>query len=431
MDKNNIVCRTAKSGIRIVGEVIPNAYSVSLGVWVKAGPVYETDKERGISHFIEHMLFKGTAKRDAKTLASEIDAVGGSINAFTAKEYTCYYTRTLGEDIELAVDVLLDMVCNPLLSQSDIENEKGVVCEEILMGEDDPEDVVHETLCSTIYRGSPLAFPILGTIESVNGITREAIISYMQRRYVPENIVIACAGAFDMDKLVALADERYRAVQSSGTEPEKEVFSTYVKDKNFKFVKKDIEQAHICLSFPSAKFNDELSMPMSIVNNAFGGAASSRLFQRIREDRGLAYSVYSVNSAYSTTGYWTIYAGTAEGRTLEVVECMLDELKLLKKDGLTEEEFLRGKSQLRRGFLLGLETVSVHSNAIGKDMLCLGRVRYDEELLERLERVTREDVMNAVKKVVDTDFMCGVVVSRGKCESQADELRNLIMNTDF
>lgn len=427
MKKENITVRESKRGIKIVGEYIPDVYSVSLGVWVKAGSVYETDSERGISHFIEHILFKGTTKRTAKQIASEIDAVGGSINAFTAKERTCYYTRTLGEDLALAVDVLLDMICNPLLAEDDIENEKGVVCEEILMGEDDPEDVVHEAICALAYEGFPLSYPILGTADSVNSITKQAISDYMQRRYTPENIVIACAGNFDMDELVRLVDEKY-VDRHSNVQTQQMPVNEYVRKRCFVPIKRDIEQAHICISFPSIESFSEKNMCMSIVNSIFGGSASSRLFQHIREEKGLAYSVYSINTSYTQTGYWVIYAGTGENRAQEVVQCMLSELQRLKNEYITVEEFERCKNQLRRGFLLGLESVSMHASSIGKDLLCLGRVRDDKELLDALEKVTYQEVVNFIDTLIDFDAMRFAIVSRSNDEAQTNAMRDMVMN---
>lgn len=430
MDKNNIVITKADCGIHIVGEKIPGVHSVSLGVWVKAGPVYENANERGISHFIEHMLFKGTKKRSAKQLATEIDSVGGSMNAFTAKENTCFYVRVLDEDINLAVDVLLDMLCNPKLDDADIENEKGVVCEEILMGEDDPCDVAHEKLCSLIFKGEPLEHPILGSTKSVRAITRNDIISYMDRRYVPENIVIACAGSFDADELVSLVNEKYnpREKNETGGECKK---SSYSHEKRFEFIKKDVEQAHICLSFPSPEIYGKDALVMAVIDNAFGGATSSRLFQHIREQKGLAYSVYSVKSSYTGTGYWTLYAGTAQSNASEVVKCMLEEIKQLRQTGLSEQEFLRSKQQLRRSFMLSLETVAVHSSSIGKDLLYLGKVRTDTDILNELDSVTQSDVNRVIHEYITSDRLCCVLVCKGSEKNEAAQIKEIIMNESF
>ena len=430
MNKENIFSTKSESGIRILGERIPGSRSVSVCIWVKAGPVYENENERGISHFIEHMLFKGTESRSAKQIAAEIDNIGGSINAFTAMEKTCFYTRTLDEDIELAVDILLDMVCSPKLSDADIENEKGVVCEEILMSADDPADVAHETLYSTIYKGYPLEYSILGTQESVKKLDRDTIKAYMDRRYVPENIVISCAGNFDPERVVKLVNEKYKP-RENRVEAVPRERSVYEKGRRFKFVKKDVEQAHICLSFPSNSYGDDTSMTMSIIDNVFGGASSSRLFQSIREEKGLAYSVYSAREAYEETGYWVLYAATAENRAVEVVNCMLSELKRLRQDGLTEQEFLRSKQQLRRSFILTLEGVPVHAVTLGKDMLHIGRYRDSDEFLNALDKVTLEDVNALIRKTVDADYMCAVLVSGDKTEGVAKEIEALTKEASF
>lgn len=412
MKRNNMFQTKAQCGINVVGEVIPGAYSVSAGVWVKAGPVYETADERGISHFIEHMLFKGTQKRSAKDIAAEIDAIGGSINAFTGKECTCYYTRTLGEDLPIAIDILLDMVCNPLLADTDIENEKGVVCEEILMGEDDPEDVVHENLCINTYKNSPIGYPILGNQNSVRSITGAKIRDYMDRRYRPENIVIACAGAFSPDELVSMVNEKYTKKVLKESTPYAPA-NHFEKGKQTVIAQKDVEQAHICLSLPSNAFSDRFAPAVNVINSVFGGASSSWLFQNIREEKGLAYSVYSASSAYSDTGYWTLYAGTSEAKAKEVLSCMLDELKKLKRNGISREEMESTKEQLRRGFMLGLESVAAHSSTMGKDMLILGRMRDDDEILSKLASVTQEDLQEAVDMMLCGDMCLSLVCKNG------------------
>ena len=425
MKRENIKEAISKKGIRIVGEYMPGAYSVSLNVWVKAGSCFERDGERGISHFIEHMVFKGTQRRTAMQLAEEIDAVGGSINAFTGKQATCFYTRTLSEDMELALDILLDMVCSPLLSETDIENEKGVVCEEIYMSEDDPEDVAHEILCQTAYKNSPIGYPILGTLESARAFTRDDIVAYMSRRYTPENIVISASGAFDFDELVRFVDEKFTAADRL-CEDEIYTPNIFVSGKNIELITKDIEQAHICLAFQSEKSCGELSPAVNIMNTVFGSASSSWLFQHIREQQGLVYSIYSMNSPYSDTGYWTLYAGTSEANAKEVLLRMIDELKNLKQNGITDDEFYKAKEQLRRGYILGLETVSVHASSIGKDTLALGKARDDDEILGKLEKTTPDDVRRAIDRIINNNVTM-VLVSR----TADKELEKIILDTDF
>ena len=418
MERKNIFHAQSESGIRIVGEKIPGVQSASIGIWVKAGPVFERENERGISHFIEHMLFKGTKNRTAKQIAAEMDALGGSLNAFTAKENTCYYTRVLGEDVGAAMDILLDMICNPLFSDKDIESEKGVVCEEILMGADDPEDVAHEQLCASIYHGYPMGKPILGTMESVHNIKGSDMINYMNRRYTPENIVIACAGSVDCEEMLRLVNEKY--ICREHTEKDTEYSgSVFTPGKQVELIKREVEQAHMCMGFPSDRFCGKNAMAVTVINNIFGGATSSRLFQHIREEKGLAYSVYSMNSSYSDTGYFTLYAGTTEANSKDVLLCMLSELDRLKENGITTEELTRCKEQMRRGFLLGLESVSAHSQSLGKDMLWLNRTRDDEELLDELAKITIEDTNEAINILLRGDVKL-VVVSKNPSEEMRD-----------
>ena len=425
MDRKNIFETVSQKGIRIVGEVMPGAYSVSLCVWVKSGSVFEDERTSGISHFIEHMVFKGTQRRTAKQIAQEMDAVGGSINAFTAKENTCFYTRTLAEDMPLAIDLLLDMVCSPLLADEDIENEQGVVCEEIFMSDDDPTDVVHEVLCQTAYEGSPIASPILGTCDTVRSFTSTDILSYMDKHYRPEDIVISASGAFSPDELVKLVDEKF-ILRADGNTSSPVAENIFRSGRNYVFTSHEIEQAHICLAFKSDRSCGEMSPAVNIVNAVFGSATSSRLFQHIREEQGLAYSVYSMNSSYSDTGYWTIYAGTSEANAERVLRCIMDELKKIRAEGMTDEEFTQAKEQLRRGYILGLENVSVHASSIGKDMLTLGRVRDDDDILGRLAAVTKQDADDVIKRIVNNNMTLSVV---GRTDNP--ELTDILNETDF
>ncbi len=345
------IVRKLKNGITVVAEHMPSFRSLAINVWSGAGAIYETAEEAGISHFIEHMVFKGTKKRTASQIASEMDAVGGNVNAFTAKECTCFYAKVLGEDMELACDILSDMVYAPLLAKADIEKEKGVVTEEILMLQDNPEDLVHETLCETIYGGAPLASPILGTEATVRSFTRDKIINYMGSHYAPENMVISCAGNFDVDKLENVL-ERWFSAHCPG-EKRQAPGSKLIGQRAFKAVERDVEQVHICIGFPGFATDTPEQFPLYVLNNALGGSMSSRLFQSIREEKGLAYSVYSYPACYGDTGYFAMYAGTGEKQAAQVVEMMLDEVDKFKKNGLTVEEFQRSKDQLKGGYLLG------------------------------------------------------------------------------
>lgn len=401
---------TLENGIRVIAEQMPHYRSVSMGVWVDAGSICEQGQELGSSHFIEHMLFKGTEKRSAQDIAAEMDAIGGNLNAFTAKECTCYYAKVLGEHLDKAADVLSDIVRHSRFDEEDIEREKGVVLEEILMTEDSPEDVAHENLCELLYENQPLATPILGTEETVRSFSRDSLLSYMGRHYMPNNTVISCAGSFERDKLM---DTLNACFCGGGTgERAGRGGSVLPGGKRFRAVKKDIEQVHLCIGFPGFALEEAGHYPLFVLNNALGGSMSSRLFQSIREERGLAYSVYSYPSSYKDTGYFALYAGTGENTADEVTALILKELEDIRKNGITKEEFLRSKDQLKGSYMLGQESTSARSNAIGKMELLLGKVSTEEEVIRRIEEITLDDVMAIIPKVLDPDAMCASVVGR-------------------
>ena len=411
-----------ENGIRVIGEPMPHYRSVSMGVWVDAGSVCENEAEAGASHFIEHMLFKGTERRTAAEIAAEMDAIGGNLNAFTAKECTCFYAKVLDEHLPRAADMLADLLRNSKFDEADIEREKGVVCEEILMTEDSPEDMAHETLCALLYEDTPLAKPILGTQESVRSFTREMLMDYMGRHYMPNNIVISCAGHFEREALMD-ALNRYFAGGGMGERSPRKV-STLSGGHRFRAVEKDIEQVHLCLGFPGFALDEDGQYALFVLNNALGGSMSSRLFQSIREARGLAYSVYSYPSSYTETGYFALYAGTGEGTAEQVTALILEELEKLRKNGLTKEEFIRSKEQLKGSYMLGQESTSARSNAIGKMELLRSRVYSEEEIMQRIERITMDDVQAILPKVLDANAMCASAV--GRVENIAEKLQKML-----
>jgi len=407
------------NGIRVVSERMEHYRSVSMGVWVDAGSICENAKEAGVSHFIEHMLFKGTQTRDASDIASEMDAVGGNLNAFTAKECTCFYAKVLDENIDLASDMLSDILLRPRLAPEDIEREKGVVVEEIHMTQDSPEDVVHETLCSLLYEGTPLEKPILGSEQSVRSFSRESITGYMDRLYRANDIVIACAGSIEREKLIPLLNGHFAAAKTGGGRERKA--GAYGAGRRVRTVEKDVEQTHICMGLPGFAANDERRYAMLVLNNALGGSMSSRLFQKIREQKGLAYTIYSYPTSYADTGYFALYAGTGADAAAQVARLVLEELALIRKDGFTKEEFRRAKDQLRGNYLLGQENTGARSSAIGKAKLLRGEVVEEEELLARLENVGEQDVRDIIPVVLDEEKLCAAIVGRLGKESKEIE----------
>ena len=417
-----IITDRLKNGMRVIGEPMEGVRSVSIGVWISAGPVYEGPGEAGISHMIEHMLFKGTKRRSAQQIAAEMDGLGGNLNAFTAKENTCFYAKVLDEHLDRAVDILQDLVQHARLCTDDLEREKGVVCEEILMMEDNPEDMVHELLGSAIYGDAPLARPILGSQESVRAFDRDKLLAYMGRCYRPERMVVACAGHFQMEALLELLNQAFSQEGNPGAEAVMPP-STLVEKPAFHMLEKDVEQAHICLGFPGFATDTDEQFALLVLNNALGGSMSSRLFQQIREERGMAYSVYSYPTGYSGSGYFTLYAGTEGKQGPDVAGLMLEEACRMREAGLTEEEFLRAKEQLKGSYMLGQESTSARCGAIGRSCLTKGYAREEEEVLARIEKVGMEDVAAILPTVLDQGRMVGAVVGRkAVCEAIGQRL---------
>ena len=360
---------TLKNGVRVVCERIPHVRSVSAGIWVKTGSRNENAKNNGISHFVEHMLFKGTETRSAAQIAECIDNIGGQLNAFTGKECTCFYAKTLDEHIGIALDVLSDMFFNSVFDKRDIALEKQVILEEISMYEDSPEELVHDLLSETVWGGSSVGYPILGTKSSLKNINRRMILEYMDERYVQPNTVISVAGNFEEDRLEALLDKYF-----GGWEP-KNGRDGETRQIEFRpeisIKEKDTEQVHICLGFEGVKTGDDDMYPLLAVNNILGGGMSSRLYQKIREEKGLVYSVYSYPTAYMDTGLFTIYAGMKPENLKEVTNLIEEEVEDIRSNGITQAELERTREQMKGNYILGLESTSSRMNSIGKSNCCL------------------------------------------------------------
>ena len=386
------------NGIRVIMEPMDTLRSVSIGVWVNAGSVYETGADAGISHFIEHMVFKGTARRSAADIAAEMDAVGGNLNAFTAKECTCFYAKVLDEDLPLAVDMLSDITLHPALDEQEMEKEKRVVIEEILMSEDSPEDKAFETAGAAYYSGTVLSSAILGTEKTVSAFTRDQVLSYMARRYVSGNMVIACAGSFVPERLLSLLEESFADCPRGAGDMlgEREPRA----GKRWLFVQKDTEQVNACLMLPGFRLDSSENFALAVLSNALGGSMSSRLFQKIREELGLAYSVYTYPMAYRDTGAICLYFGSGEKQATRTLELALRELDRLKGEGLSEAELIRSRAQLKGSFLLGMEGSGAHMNAIGKRLLLQNKEFTIEDTLSAIECVTMEKVNGILSRVL-------------------------------
>jgi predicted Zn-dependent peptidase len=369
---------------------MPHVRSVSLGVWIKTGSRRETSTENGISHFIEHMLFKGTKNRSAEEIARSVDSIGGGLDAFTAKEMVSYNTKVLDEHLPLAFDVLADMVRNPLFREADIEKEKGVILEELKMEVDNPEYLLHDIFSSNFYKDHPLGKPIIGTKDTVRAFDRAMIDDYYQRYYSPSNILITAAGNLNHERLVDLARQYFEDLRVNGTLgpdiPPVPHARLVFRDK------KSLEQTHLYMGVPAYPFSHELRFACYALNTILGGGMSSRLFQNIREKQGLAYAVYSELSMYHDTGCMAIYAGTAVETAGQVIQSIVKELREIKENLVPAEELRRAKDNLKGSFMLGLESTSSRMSNLARQELHFQRFFTLDEMIERIEGVTAEQI---------------------------------------
>ena len=396
-------------GLRLALEKIPYVQSVTAGIWVKAGSVDEDDTCRGISHFIEHMMFKGTNKRTARDIASDVDALGGQINAFTSKESTCYYVRTPSSNLEKGLEILVDMLTDSLFDPAEMVKEKQVVKEEIKMMEDNPDDLAQEMLYEVLFKDNVLSNSILGTPESLDAITREDIKSYIEREYTLDNIVVSVAGNFDEHKVCDFFENTLGSFAAS-KEPKAEKSAIYV--PSFKNKVKDIEQSHICLGTRALKFADNDAYVMSILNNIMGGSMSSRLFQNIREEKGLAYSVYSYTSSHDRTGFYGISAGVAHEKVEDTVAAIREELDILAAHGVSDRELEISKEQTKGGLIFSMENTSNRMVSNGKFAIMRNRVRKIEDVIKAIDSITQDDIRRVTKLITEVSSYSGTLVSR-------------------
>lgn len=406
-----IEIKTMNCGTRVVMEEIPYVNSVAIGIWVRAGAVDETPRTAGISHFIEHMMFKGTEIRSAKKLAEDVDNIGAQINAFTGKEATCYYIKSLASNAVAATEILLDMFINSTFDRMELEKEKNVIYEEIKMIKDTPDEEVHDMICEMVFRDHPLGNSITGTHSSLKAMTRNTLKKYIKEEYTRDNIVIAIAGKFDKEVLCSLFEERLMVLEAK--KDEKQIIEPGYQPR-FSVKVKDIEQTHLCMGTRSISLSDERYYAFSCLNNIMGSSMSSRLFQNIREERGLAYTVFSMNSSFASNGYFNIYAGIGHEKVDETMGAILDELAMLDQNGITKEELNKAKEQLKSNYIFGLENVNGRMFSIGKNAIILGKVLSPEEILSRIDAVTAEAVMDVSKIISDPDTYSAAAISAHK-----------------
>jgi len=386
---------TLPSGLRVVTESVPGVRSVSFGAWIGVGSRDETPRQTGAAHFLEHLLFKGTSTRTAWEITAPIEAVGGEMNAFTTKEYTCYYARVLDDDIDLAIDTVCDVVLHGRLDSGDIESEREVILEEIAMNDDDPGDTVHDLYMRTHYGDGPLGRPILGTQESLEALTPQGIRSFYRRHYVPSSMVIAAAGAVDHDDIVESVRD---AFQGAGTQADPRSLRSTRRAPvapgrgERGIVQRASEQAHLVLGLGGLRRTDDRRYALGVLNAALGGGMSSRLFQSVREERGLAYSVYSFVSSFADTGYTGVYVGCLPDKVREVLEVTHGVIEDVADRGLGADELRRGRGQLRGSVVLGQEDAGSRMSRIAKGELLYGEIPSIDEIVARIDAVTEEDV---------------------------------------
>ncbi|MFD8528505.1 M16 family metallopeptidase [Streptosporangium canum] len=413
-DGAGVVQRTVlPGGLRVVTESMPTVRSVAVGMWVGIGSRDEAPEHMGSSHFLEHLLFKGTPTRDALEISAAIEGIGGEINAFTAKEYTCYYARVLDEDLRVAIDVLADVVTSSLITPEDVEAERGVILEEIAMHDDDPSDMVHEQFSAEMYGDTPIGRPILGTVDSINAASRDRIAEYYRRYYLPTHTVVSVAGNVTHEQVVALvaaAYERAGALGGDASPIAPRVSGPGAEARpGVRVVHRPTEQANLVLGTTGLTRTDERRFALGVFNAALGGGMSSRLFQEIREKRGLAYSAYSYTSSYADTGQFGIYVGCLPSKIDEVLKICREEVLRVVADGITEEEIVRGKGQMRGGLVLGLEDTGSRMSRIGKGELVYDELLSVDDVLARIEAVTPEQISEVAGDVLNRPMTLAVI----------------------
>jgi predicted Zn-dependent peptidase len=390
------------NGINVVIEEVNYVKSISFGIWVKVGSQDEDENLNGVSHFIEHMHFKGTKKRSAKQIAEEMDAIGGQMNAFTSKTMTCYYTKIINYNFDAALDIMADMILNSTFDETELEKEKKVIIEEINMYEDTPDELIFDVLCANVWSGSSVARSILGKSQNIQKFSRDDIINYRSLHYTADNIIITVAGNCNIDDVFEKL-EHYFGCVPKGTGNRKELKVNYKKSIAIK--QKNIEQVHICIAFPSIKTCLEQNYIITLLNTIFGGGMSSRLYQKVREENGLAYSLFSHNLSNKAAGLFVIYAAVNPDKVEECIKLIVSEIKNLKNDPITEQQLSKTKEQLKANYLMSLESSSNIMNNLGKSMMLYDQVITSEEIIKRIDDVSLNNIYDMIDKVFDLNMM--------------------------
>ncbi len=414
---------TLKNGLKVILEPIPTVRSVAIGIWVGTGSRHEIANNNGISHFIEHMFFKGTHNRSAKDIAEAFDSIGGIINAFTSKEYTCYYTKLLDEHVEMGLKLLSDMFFNSKFDKSELERERNVVIEEIKMNEDTPDDQIHDIIANISFKDNSLGYSILGSDEILLNLTRDKIVDYIEEKYTINNSVITIAGNINND-IIDLINKYFLVFNNNGPKNTINKANFYA-DEMIKI--KQTEQAHIAIALPGLAISDPNLYSLILLNNIIGGSMSSRLFQEIREKRGLAYSVFSYHSSYNDTGLFTIYAGTAPSQVDEVIDIINNILIDIKSNGIDEREILKGKEQLKGSLMLSLESTNSRMNRLGKNELLLGKHLSLDEVLRKINSIDGKLIKDIIDILLVNPYSFAMI---SPLQQTPNSLRRDILVTD-
>ncbi|MGE5173520.1 MAG: M16 family metallopeptidase [Betaproteobacteria bacterium] len=387
---------TLANGIRVVSETLPKSRSVSIGVWVKVGSRHEPPQIGGISHFIEHLFFKGTEKRSAKDIAIEMDSLGGEMNAFTSQETTTYYAKVVDEHLPVVIEILADILLGAKFDPAEMEKERKVILEEIKGVEDTPDDYIHELFTNTVWPDNSLGRPILGTKDTIKALKHDDIISYIGDYYSPKEIVISVAGNFEHGRLLELLNAHFGKLARNGV-PKKEATPAFAHAVSVQ--KKQLEQVQLCLGCKGLHYTHEDRYTISALNTVLGNSMSSRLFQEVREQYALAYSIYSYVTFYRDTGLLTVYAGTDPSNALEVVRLVMKELKKIKEEGITPAEELRVKNQIKGNLILSLESSNSHMSRIARQEIYFGKYLSMDDIIKGVEKVTAEQVQRLARQL--------------------------------
>ncbi len=411
------------NGIRIISESVEHARSVCIGIWVNAGSRDEEFSENGVSHFIEHMSFKGTKNRNALQIAKELDAIGGMSNAFTGRENTCFHARVLGKHLFIVADILSDIFLNSVFDPIDIEKERGVIFQEIKMLEDSPEDYIHDLLYRILWKDHPIGMPVLGTKESIVNISRNTILNYIMRHYSPENIIVCAAGAVKHDDMLHYFSPIFEKVSHNNLDPIRFPPQTNIE---VSFHYRDLEQTHICIGVESVSIKDERRFAVSLLNTILGGNMSSRLFQEIRDKRGLAYSVYSFTSSYTDIGMFGIYAACESTNVNAVLEIINKEIKRLLNGDISKEDINGAKDYIIGGVYLASESIENRMIRMARNELIFEKYIPYEEIVSKIESVNLDDIIDVANMIFNNKILA--LVTLGPLKEGNIDVSNITIN---